>query len=329
MTKNRILCTLLALLLISLPVLALGGSEAENETDTRPYYRFDEAGVKIYVNDDWLDAAQTGAVLADVTTEYAEDGMLSSAAVVLAPDGYFSSEAEGSYYDVAGVVFAVCVAAEGTEADAAEFSGFEAAPIGSVDGYDYTLYLNPDPDKSALDDEGAAFVDAMLAQLSGDPAHEIEIFAPLTEREANALIKPFETVDIYGAALDQALLGQAEYTLIDVWGTFCGPCISEMPDLAALSGEYADKLQFVGIVSDINGADDAATIASAQQIVESAGVKYTSLVPDYSLQSNVLRYIQYVPTKFLVDKYGALVGEPLIGAQGADAIRDWINETLK
>ena len=46
--------------------------------------------------------------------------------------------------------------------------------------------------------------------------------------------------------------------MINVWGTDCGPCIQEMPDLAALHEAYADKgVQVVGLVSDALGMEAA------------------------------------------------------------------------
>ncbi|MEO8723836.1 MAG: TlpA disulfide reductase family protein [Sphingobium sp.] len=44
--------------------------------------------------------------------------------------------------------------------------------------------------------------------------------------------------------------------LVNLWATFCGPCITEMPQLDGLSATYAkDGLQVVTISQDSAGAD--------------------------------------------------------------------------
>lgn len=44
--------------------------------------------------------------------------------------------------------------------------------------------------------------------------------------------------------------------LVNLWATFCGPCITEMPQLDALSATYAsDHLKVITISQDSAGAD--------------------------------------------------------------------------
>ena len=58
----------------------------------------------------------------------------------------------------------------------------------------------------------------------------------------------------------------AEHTLIliNIWGSFCGPCMEEMPDLEVLSKEFASKdVAFVGVLGDAldrNGEFDEDTV---------------------------------------------------------------------
>src|SRR5690554_3153574 len=65
-------------------------------------------------------------------------------------------------------------------------------------------------------------------------------------------LSPFWTIDLYGNEVDQTIFKNSKLTLINVWATFCPPCLMEMPDLAELSREYNTKdVQIIGIVNDV------------------------------------------------------------------------------
>ena len=51
----------------------------------------------------------------------------------------------------------------------------------------------------------------------------------------------FTAQDLEGNDVDDSIFDDYDVTMINVWGTFCGPCIQEMPDLGEISDEYADK----------------------------------------------------------------------------------------
>lgn len=48
---------------------------------------------------------------------------------------------------------------------------------------------------------------------------------------------------------------QGEPVLLNLWATWCAPCVTEMPMLDDLAGSYAGKLRVVTVSQDITGAD--------------------------------------------------------------------------
>ena len=44
----------------------------------------------------------------------------------------------------------------------------------------------------------------------------------------------FQAETLTGESVTEAALEESALTMVNIWGTFCGPCISEMPDLGAL-----------------------------------------------------------------------------------------------
>ena len=91
----------------------------------------------------------------------------------------------------------------------------------------------------------------------------------------------FETTDLAGNPVKSAeLFSQYELTMVNLWGTFCGPCIQEMPGLEELSREMRERnIAIVGVVTDINGPADSAVIAEAEDIIARTGVTYLNLLP--------------------------------------------------
>lgn len=59
--------------------------------------------------------------------------------------------------------------------------------------------------------------------------------------------------DAEGNTLD--LGAQDGPVLINLWATWCGPCVKEMPQLDALAGELEGEVRVVTVSQDIRGAE--------------------------------------------------------------------------
>lgn len=140
----------------------------------------------------------------------------------------------------------------------------------------------------------------------------------------STMLGEFEAEDLEGNAVDESIFGEAEMTMVNVWGTFCNPCIKEMPALAELSDEYQEKgVQIVGICIDTllpDGSIDNEAVASAKEISERTGADYLHIIPDKELYRTISSQVSGVPTTFFLDKNGKLLGSPLVGARGKE---DW------
>ena len=128
----------------------------------------------------------------------------------------------------------------------------------------------------------------------------------------------FTVEDIEGNEVTDEVFADADLTVINIWGTFCGPCIQEMPDLGALSQEYAEKnVQFIGLVGDAfdsQGNIDAAIVEEAKSIVAQTGADYLHLLPMNELLYNVMSQISAYPTTVFVDSEGKQVDYAYLGA---------------
>lgn len=152
------------------------------------------------------------------------------------------------------------------------------------------------------------------------------------EQQPVPILGEFTATGLDGEEVDQSIFTGYDVTMVNVWATFCGPCLSEMPDLGALHQEFSDqKFQVVGIVTDVvdwNGEVLSSQIDLARQIVEETGASYLHLLPSEDLQSLLLWQVNSVPTTIFVDENGSLVGSGYLGRRDAGAWRAIIQEKL-
>lgn len=145
-----------------------------------------------------------------------------------------------------------------------------------------------------------------------------------SQETGTGVLAGFTAQDLEGNDVDDSIFDDYDVTMINVWGTFCGPCIQEMPDLGQLAEDYADKgVQIVGIVSDATDYEGGyleENVELAKEIVEETGAGYLHLLPSQDVLNRVLTSIQVVPTTFFVDSEGNQLGGIVTGSKSYD---DW------
>lgn len=159
-----------------------------------------------------------------------------------------------------------------------------------------------------------------------------------TDEDEKDKVEPFfadfTTTTIKGKEASQETLKGNKLTMVNIWGTFCSPCINEMPDLQKLSEEYADRgFEVIGIVCDtydyIKGENDADKIKKAEDILKQTGVKYTNLLPSESLNSAKLNYVNTIPATYFLNEDGEIVTGEYIGSRSYDQWADIIEGLLQ
>ena len=149
-------------------------------------------------------------------------------------------------------------------------------------------------------------------------------------------IGTFTTQTLQGEDVDQTLFANYKLNMVNVWGTYCKPCIAEMPDLGRIHKEYAAKgVQVVGVVSDAMKVEGNVVVPDEEKAeglwdkLVTLGAEYTHIMPNMDLYINLIRYIDVVPTTLFLDSEGNQVGYAYAGYRSYD---DWvkiIDEMLK
>ncbi len=139
----------------------------------------------------------------------------------------------------------------------------------------------------------------------------------------------FEAQDMEGNAVSSEIFSEAKLTMVNVWATYCNPCLREMPGLGELAGEYAsDEFQIVGVISDVLEGSDQRTLDYATDLVEQTSADYTHLLLNESLYYALLTDVSAVPTTFFIDEDGVIL-DTVVGSMEKSAWEEKINELLE
>lgn len=158
--------------------------------------------------------------------------------------------------------------------------------------------------------------------VSEEPVESEELPASVSDGGAQGY---FTTTDLYGNEVTQQIFANAELTVVNVWATYCGPCINEMPYLGELSHEYdSAQVRIVGIPMD---AMNAEYVEYATSLVSQTGADYQHLLLNEELYNWGLTEIQYVPTTFFVNSEGEII-DSVVGSMSKEDWKSLIDSKL-
>lgn len=182
----------------------------------------------------------------------------------------------------------------------------------------------------------AAVTEGSEGESSGEETGASPVITPFED-----LFRDFSLQDLEGNEVTEAILSDCEVTMLNVWGTFCGPCLSEMPELGELNREYqeaGESFQVVGLVMDAFRQEEDGSIVADEEMVEKAkelaettGADYLHIVPTgdflYSLAAS--GETQAVPVTIFLDREGNIIDRPIAGARKKDNWKAVIDEKLE
>ena len=140
-----------------------------------------------------------------------------------------------------------------------------------------------------------------------------------------------QTVDIDGKEFSGKDFSDYDLTMVNVFATWCSPCVQEIPDLAEIQKEMKDKgINIVGVVTDTvdQTGENQEALEKAKLIRERSKAGYPFLIPDKSNFNGRLSGIQAFPETFFVDKKGQIVGETYSGSHNKKAWLEIIEKEL-
>ena len=204
----------------------------------------------------------------------------------------------------------------------------------SSDGkYKYYLSTNKDADEKLTKELEKIKTD--ITEMT--PYQNISVFEQPQDTSVNPedvkSVGKFETTGIDGKTYTEKVFSDYDLTLVNVFTTWCSPCVKEIPELQELYKEMKDKgVGVAGVVldtTDEKGNQDEEAVKKAGILQEKTKAEYPFLTPDTTMMNGRLQGISAFPETFFVDKDGNIVGDTYTGSHTLDEWKEIVEKELK
>jgi thiol-disulfide isomerase/thioredoxin len=91
--------------------------------------------------------------------------------------------------------------------------------------------------------------------------------------------------------------------LVNLWATWCEPCLREMPSLERVQSHFGDKIAVVAISEDHGGRK------TVEPFIDKLGLKSVKIYLDPKSAMERAFKVQGLPTSFLIDRGGRVLGQ--------------------
>lgn len=95
---------------------------------------------------------------------------------------------------------------------------------------------------------------------------------------------------------------RGKLVILNLWATWCEPCLREMPSLDRLQSHFGDRIAVLGVSEDRGGAK------AVGPFIAKLGLKSVKLYVDPKSELGHALEVQGLPTSFLIDHDGKVLG---------------------
>ncbi|MBN66263.1 MAG: hypothetical protein CMM94_01675 [Rickettsiales bacterium] len=139
-------------------------------------------------------------------------------------------------------------------------------------------------------------------------AQPVQTFAPA----------PMQSITFYDAAGKPVSLDdfKGEYVLLNMWATWCPPCVKEMPSLSQLQAHFEGKgLQVVAVSQDVQGAE------VIRPFYEKNGIDNLPIYVDRNMKAFGVLNLRGLPVSYIITPEGKQIAK-------LEGELDWADEEM-
>ena len=147
------------------------------------------------------------------------------------------------------------------------------------------------------------------------------LFTPVESEESNTFegtLNEFSATTMSGKKIDQSVFADYDITMVNIWATWCGYCVEELPGIQKLYEQLPKNVNIISICTDASTEADL-----AQSMIDEAGVQFETLVDNKELKKNFTQYCSALPVTVFVDSKGNVVGNVQVGLPGEDVVKGY------
>lgn len=139
----------------------------------------------------------------------------------------------------------------------------------------------------------------------------------------------FSGADINGQKVTKDLLKDYDLIIINKWGTYCNPCVKEMPDIQKIQDEFKDKkVKVIGVISLQSEKDKDDAASTAKKIIDVKKVNYLNILPDEKLNKQLSKF-EFVPVTLFVKPDGKILKTYIPGTSDYAYLKQITDAALK
>ena len=109
---------------------------------------------------------------------------------------------------------------------------------------------------------------------------------------------------------------RGKLVLVNLWATWCEPCLREMPSLERLQSRLGDRIAVLAVSEDRGG------VKTVEPFIEKLGLKSVKIYIDPKSAVGQAFEVRGLPTSLLIDREGKVLGR-VEGAADWDSPRSW------
>ena len=185
------------------------------------------------------------------------------------------------------------------------------------DGATFYFAYNNDIDQWTLTDEEHQVLSGYLEQMDTIKDNLCVFKAVKADDPAifEGTLQQFSAETVSGKEIDQSIFADYDITMVNVWATWCGYCVEELPDIQKLYEQLPENVNIISICTDASTETEL-----AQSMIDETGIQFETLVDNDALEEAFIQYCDALPTTVFVDSQGNIIGTPQTGLPGEDVV---------